>query len=93
MKKLYVDNLRLGIAVKLYENKSKLTVSDISNLFNCGLDKAMKLLRQAVEQQAQDKIFPISFESVNTKSAFRAWGLDFERIKEKHLKLKSLGMG
>lgn len=88
-----VDNIRLGVAVKLYENEPELTVSDISNLFNCGSDKATKLLRQAVEQQTQDRIFPISLDSVDTKSAFRAWGLDFERIKETYLKLKSIGLG
>lgn len=80
-------------ALFIYYSKYELRTKDILELFgNIGSATATRLKRQAKEYAKANGVQEINAASVDTKAAFRAWGIDIKDIESRYHKLKNLGL-
>lgn len=80
-------------AVDLYFSTDRLSNKDIMKLFDCCEGTAANLKKAAKEQEAQDGKMSPSTTTVNTVSAFKAWGVnikDLVKRLEQYKKIKGV---
>ena len=83
----------LATAIRIYYNKIELGNADIKKLFpTASQSTILKLKNKAREKMAEDEVLTYGTYSVNTKSAYSAWGLDITDIERRYEKLKKLEM-
>lgn len=70
-------------AVELYFTTTALGNAEIQRLFNCSTSKAKGLKDIAREQEVKDGVIQPSPNTVNTVSAYKAWGLDIRDLKKR----------
>lgn len=84
----------LETAISLYYTRIELSSSDIKSLFAGGRDisssTVSRLKKLAREQMIIDEVMPLNAVCVNTRSAYKAWGLDVSDLENRYLKLKAL---
>ena len=80
----------LESALRLYYEKRELRISDIVSLFGCSKTRATELRKRALEEQA-DADEPLwDTRAVNTKCAYRAWGIDVRELEDALGRLRRL---
>ncbi len=78
-------------AIRLFYEKIEIGNQDILTLFGkMGGRKILLLKRAAKEQMDEDEVPNMNALYVNTKSAYKAWGLDIKDLKERYRELKKL---
>lgn len=85
-------NLKANVqeAVKLYLTTTAVDNADIRRIFGCGSTTASKLKKLAHEQEIKDGILQPSPYTVNTISAYKAWGLDIKDLKKRYIEHQRL---
>lgn len=73
----------IGAAVKLYLTCDRLGTAEIIKLFGCSSATAVKFKKLALEQEKKDGLLPPSRYTVNTASAFKAWGININELKRR----------
>lgn len=83
----------LATAIRLYYERHELGNADITALFGkLGSATICKLKDKAREQMAEDNVPSWNGKLVNTEAAYKAWGLDIDRMERSFNKLKKLGL-
>lgn len=80
----------LGFAIRLYYEKVELSVADIVHLFGCAQPTARKLRLRGREEMASSDTPSWNEQNVNTECAYRAWGLDIEKMERNLQRLRRL---
>lgn len=80
----------LETAIRLYYSKVELSSEDVQELFPSvkGKNTITKLKRKARELMVEDNKLVYNAHSVNTESAFKAWGLDIADLEARYETLK-----
>ena len=81
-------------AIRLYYEQKELSLDDICRIFACCRSTAARLKRRGVEEMALSDTPAWNTRLVNTKCAFRSWGVnieDLERGKRQLAKLRLNG--
>ena len=80
-------------AIKIFYERHELSNKDIKNLFgSISSATVCKLKNRAREQMEEDKVPCWNANLVNTEAAYKAWGLEIDRLERSYAKLKKLGM-
>lgn len=69
-------------ALRVYYEKRELRIGDIMALFGCSRTRATALRKRALEEQASANETLWDNRSVNTKCAFRSWGIDIRELED-----------
>lgn len=78
-------------AVLTYYAKVSLSNRDIKDLFgNISSSTVYKLKLKAKAQQEEDERMSYNSSTVNTESAYKAWGLDIDELERRLTKLRKL---
>ena len=86
-----LKNLRVGIT--LYYSRLELSNTDIKALFGgIGSARIVSLKRLVKESMPEGALYLTNPLYVNTKYAFKAWGLDIEEIEKNYNRLIKLGL-
>ena len=81
-------------AIRIYYENIEIGNQEIIGLFGkIGSDRIVRLKRLAKNQMDEDEIPSWNGLRVNTKSAYKAWGLDITDLEKRYKKLKQLGVG
>ncbi len=83
----------IAIAVRFYYEKTELASADIKQIFSCGGATATKLKKEVQNEMAKEKIRTWLPGIVNTRLAYKVWGIDiadFEKRLEKINKIARL---
>ncbi|MGN0163415.1 MAG: hypothetical protein ACI4EA_07540 [Candidatus Ornithomonoglobus sp.] len=81
----------LETVLSIYYGHTELTNALICKLFNVSRSTALRYKNKALELQLERKHKTMNPNSVNTKDAFDAWGIDIndiERCRKKLIELK-----
>lgn len=84
-------NVDLRLAVKTHCEKLEMGTNDIAFLFSCSPKKARELKRIAQLYQESEGVKSYHPDRVNTKSAYRAWGLDIKELESNFLRMRRMG--
>lgn len=83
----------LATAIRIYYSRLELNNTDIKELFPTACPGTiLKLKRKAQELMTENGVLTYGTYSVNTKTAYVAWGLDITDIEKRYEKLKKLEM-
>ena len=83
----------LEIAIKLYYTHSELSNKDIVALFGKLSSATISKLKHKVYENMADEETPIwNANFVNTKVAYRTWGIDINDLEHRYQKLKELSI-
>lgn len=80
----------LETALRLYYERIELTFPNIMELFQCSRTTATRLRRIALEEQAAAEKPLWNARGVNTKCAYKAWGIDVRELEDNLGRLKRL---
>lgn len=80
----------LATALRLYYERTELTFGNIMDLFACSRSTATRLRKFALEQQAADGVPLWNARGVNTKCAYKAWGIDIRELEDNLGRLRRL---
>lgn len=81
----------LKIAISLFYEKTELNNSDIQLLFGkLSSSTIARLKNKARQQMDKDNVPSWNFRMVNTRSAFKAWGLDIDDLEYRYSKCKAI---
>ena len=80
-------------AIQVYRSTVEISSEDIAAIFGCAVNgtKVNRLKKEVRKQMAEEGIIPYGYGLVNTKCAFRAWGLKIEELEKDYLRYKKLG--
>lgn len=79
-------------AVTIFYTNNELGNSEIRELFNCSSTKAQQLKNYAQECVRKTGQMPRCKSHVSTDPAFKAWGLEIEKLEAKLKKAEKLGI-
>lgn len=80
-------------AIRIYYENIEIGNADIKSLFGkVGSQTIVKLKEVAKKQMAEDEVPSWNAMHVNTKAAYKAWGIDIEDLEKRYKKLKQLGV-
>ena len=82
----------LETAIWIYHEKIQIGNREIKELFGVSDATALKLKKLAKEQMDAEGILPWNALQVETKAAYRAWGLDIADLEKRYNKLKKLAV-
>lgn len=71
---------------------TEIGTKEIKELFGCGDAKACEKKREAKKLMAEEKVRCFVSTNVNTKVAFRAWGIDFGEYEERYRYMKKFNL-
>ena len=77
-------------ALRIYYEKRELRIGDIMELFGCSKSRACALRKRALEEQAETGEPLWDTRAVNTKCAFRSWGIEVRDLEDSLGKLRRL---
>lgn len=83
-------NPDIELAVRLYYESIEIGSQEIMQLYSCSPATAKKKKEQALDLMAEEKKRPCLRAHVNTRIAFRAWGIDIADFENRLKKLRSL---
>lgn len=87
-----MQNPDIKTAVQIYYTKPEIVTDDIVELFSVGKSTAQKLKNKVREEMARQGVKVWLPYSVNTKVAYKVWGLDITDLESRLKKLQRLGM-
>lgn len=80
-------------AIKLYYENIEIGNQEIKELFGpMGSARVCKLKNLAKEKMLEENVPNWNALNVNTKTAYKSWGLDIDDLVNRHNKLKKLGI-
>lgn len=79
-------------AIRIYYAKTEIGTSDIMELFSVKKAKATRLKNEVREEMAKESVKSWLPFSINTKIAYKVWGIDIEDMKKRLKELQRLGM-
>lgn len=83
----------IGTAIRIFYERHELSNTDIKGIFgNISSATVCKLKNRAREQMEEDSVPCWNAKLVNTEAAYKAWGLEIDRLEKSYAKLKKLGM-
>lgn len=68
-------------AVRLYYEQKEIGIRDICLIFGCGKSTANKLKKRGVEEMQKSGEPAWNTHFVNTRCAYRSWGLDIAELE------------
>lgn len=77
-------------AVKIYLTTTALGTDEIMRIFGCRSSTAGKIKKIAQEQEKKDGLLRPSKYTVNTISAYKAWGLDIKDLRKRYVEYQRL---
>lgn len=77
-------------ALRIYYEKRELRIGDIMDLFDCSRTRATALRKRALEEQAASEEPLWDNRAVNTKCAFKSWGIDIRELEDALGRLRRL---
>ena len=77
-------------ALRIYYEKRELRIGDIMDLFGCSRTRATALRKRALEEQAASEEPLWDNRAVNTKCAFKSWGIDIRELEDALGRLRRL---
>lgn len=86
--------VNLQTAIRLYYERIELSSKDIKNLFGNTVSSSTitRLKSLARETMIEDNTPVWNATNVNTRVAYKSWGIDINDLEERFNKLKQLGM-
>lgn len=80
-------------ALSLYYTKTELASADIRFLFGQISDSKIQKMKHSVKIAMKDNNIPnLDCYCINTKIAYKVWGIDIEELERRYNKLKKLGL-
>ena len=79
-------------AVRLYYEKPEITNADIKKLFGTGETQTIKIKRAVKEEMAKQGVKSWLPHSVNTRIAYKVWGIDIDDFEKRLKKLRALAL-
>ena len=80
-------------AIKLYYENIEIGNQEIKELFGpMGSARVCKLKNLAKEKMLEENVPNWNALNVNTKTAYKSWGLDIDDLVNRHNKLKKLSL-
>jgi len=70
-------------AVEMYYSKPEITTSDIIDLWSCSRATARKLKLEALDKMVENNEICLMSNTVLTKTAFEAWGINIDDCIER----------
>ena len=82
-------------AIQIYRSRVEISSTEIASIFGCAErgTKVNRLKKDALNQMRTEGRSPYGYGLINTKCAFRAWGLNIEELEKDYLRYKKLGFG
>lgn len=77
-------------ALRVYYERRELRIGDIMELFGCSRTRASTLRKRALEEQAAADVPLWDTRAVNTKCAYKAWGIDIRELEDALGRLRRL---
>lgn len=88
MKRIKITNIET--AVKIYYTYPELGTEEVVRLFGCSTSSATRLKKQARNQQMIEGVTSFSSSNVNTKIAYKVWGLDIAEMERRMLRYRKI---
>lgn len=83
----------LGTAIEIYYSRSELSNKDIERLFgHLSTATISRLKGKARQKMIEDNVPCWNASLVNTKVAYKTWGLAIEDLEQRYEKLKKLAV-
>lgn len=78
-------------AIRLFYERIEIGNKDILTLFGkMGENKVLRLKQVAKDQMHEDEVPSMNPVYVNTRAAYKAWGLDIKDLEDRYRHLKKL---
>ena len=77
-------------ALRVYYERRELRIGDIMELFGCSRTRATALRKVALQEQAAAEEPLWDARAVNTKCAYKAWGIDVRELEDALGRLRRL---
>lgn len=83
----------LETAIRIYYERTQLTNSDIRQLFGAKGSATIAKLKDAAREVMRQENAPIwNATTVDTESAYKAWGLDIANLERRYKRLAALNL-
>lgn len=83
----------LQTALDIYYNNYELGTAEVKKLFDCSDSTAIRLKRQVREVQKKQGMMTFSNGNVNTKLAYKVWGIDIADIEKRVMRYQKIMKG
>lgn len=80
----------ISTAVEIYYSAPELGSKEIMRLFNCSRSAAQNQKRKVQKEQTEQGLMTFSKSAVNTRLAYRVWGLDITDLERRLTKFHTL---
>lgn len=83
----------IGYAIKIYYQYPEIGNKEISKLFGVVSGQALCRIKKEVREEMIKENIPYwNGHAVNTRTAYRVWGIDIDELERNYTKLKKLGL-
>ncbi len=83
----------LETAIRIYYERTQLTNADIKQLFGAKANTTIVKLKEAAREVMRQENAPMwNATSVDTESAYKAWGLNIADLERRYRKLAALNL-
>lgn len=83
----------IDTAISIYYHYPELSTKEISRLFNKNSKSTINRLKKVAKQQMiKENVCSYGMYKVNTKCAYKSWGIDIEDLEKRRNKLQKLGL-
>lgn len=83
----------IDAALLVYYANTEIGNKQIRELFGNICNSTIARYKKAVlEQQAEDEVYTTGFNTVDTKTAYKVWGIDVDDLEKRRNKLRKLGL-
>ena len=80
-------------AVQIYYTFPELGTDEVIRLFGCSKATATRLKKRARDRQIREGIITFSDANVNTKTAYKEWGLDISELERRLVRYRRIQEG
>lgn len=80
-------------AVQIYYTFPELGTDEVIQLFGCSKATATRLKKRARDRQIREGIITFSDANVNTKTAYKEWGLDIADLERRMVRYRRIQEG
>lgn len=80
-------------AVKIYYTYPELGTDEVIQLFGCSKATATRMKKRARERQIREGVITFSDANINTKIAYKEWGLDIADLERRMVRYRRIREG
>lgn len=80
-------------AVQIYYTFPELGTDEVIRLFGCSKATATRMKKRVRERQIREGIITLSDANVNTKAAYKEWGLDIADLERRMVRYQRIKEG